>query len=102
MKLNHEYFKIYLHRLSDYNSKKCHELCNKNQISKHLMTVCYHFKKKQKELKKQLNDLSLISKVIFTTKEEIKAALQFLKKTKVGIRKWLLRKVNYEKNENEN
>ena len=66
------------------------------------MTVCYHFEEEQKELKKQLNDLSLISKVIFTTKEEIKAALQFLKKTKVEIRKWLLRKVNYEKNEIEN
>jgi len=42
------------------------------------MTVCYHFKEKQKELKKQLNDLSLISKVIFTTKEEIKAALCYV------------------------
>ncbi len=66
------------------------------------MTVCYHFEEEQKELKKQFNDLSLILKVIFTIKEGIKAALQFLKKTKVKTRKWLLRKVNYEKNEIEN
>jgi len=102
MKLDHEYFKAYLHRLSDYDSKKCHELCNKDQTPEHLMTVCYHFKEEQKEVKKQLNGLSLTSKMIFTTKEETKAALQFLKKTKVETRKWLLRKVNYEKNENEN
>jgi len=40
--------------------------------------------------------------VIFITKEEIKAALQFLKKTKVETKKWLLREVDYEENENEN
>ncbi len=66
------------------------------------MTVCYHFEEEQKELKKQFNDLSLILKVIFTIKEGIKAALQFLKKTNIETRKWLLREVSYEKNEDEN
>ncbi len=32
----------------------------------------------------------LSAKVLFTTKEGIKAVLQFLKKTKVETRKWLL------------
>ncbi len=51
MKLGHGYFKFYLQRLSDYNTKKCHRNCNKDQTSEHLLTVCQYFKKEQSELK---------------------------------------------------
>ena len=85
MKLDHEYFKVYLHRLSDYDSKKCHEICVRDQISEHLLTVCQYFKKKQSELKNQLRSVNLLytAKMLFTIQEEIKAVLQFLKKTKM-------------------
>jgi hypothetical protein len=51
MKIGHGYFKSYLHRLSDYDNKKCHETCNKDQTSEHLLTACQYFKKEQSELK---------------------------------------------------
>jgi len=90
-----------LHRLSDYDNKKCHETCVKDQTPEHLLTACQYFKKEQSELKNQLRKINLpyTAKVLFTTKKEIKATLLFLKKTKVATRKWLLREV---KNEIEN
>ena len=39
------------------------------------------------------------AKMLFTTQEEIKAVLQFLKKTKVETRKWLLEELEEEKSE---
>ena len=92
MKIDHGYFKAYLHRLSDYDSKKCHGTCNKDQTPEHLLTACQYFKKDQSELKSQLRsiNLSYTAKVLFTTKEGIKATLLFLKKTRVATRKWLL------------
>jgi len=95
MKIGHGYFKSYLHRLSDYNNKKCHETYNKDQTSEHLLTACQYFKKEQSELKNQLRKINLpyTAKVLFTIKKEIKATL---KKTKVTTKKWLLREVENE------
>ena len=59
MKLGHEYFKAYLHQLSDYDSKKCHGICVRDQTSEHLLTACQHFKKEQTELKNQLRKANL-------------------------------------------
>ena len=89
MKIGHGYFKSYLHRLSDYDNKKCHETCNKDQTSEHLLTACQYFKKEQFKLKNQLRkiNLSYTAKVLFTIKKEIKVTLLFLKKTKVTTRK---------------
>jgi len=98
MKLGHDYFKFYLHRLSDYDTKKCHRNCNKDQTSEHLLTACQYFKKEQSELKNQLRKINLpyTAKVLFIIKKEIKATLLFLKKTKVASRKWLLGEVEEE------
>ena len=64
----------------------------RDQTPEHLLTACQYFKKEQSELKNQLRSANLpyTAKVLFTTQEGIKAVLQFLKKTKVGTRKWLL------------
>ena len=97
MKIGHGYFKSYLHRLPDYDSQKCHDTCNKNQTSLHLLIiVCQHFKAQQSELKKQLKSISLsyTARVLFITKKEIKTTLLFLRKTKVATRKWLLGEVD--------
>lgn len=98
MKLGHGYFKAYLHRLPDYDTKKCHNRCNKDQTPEHLLTACLHHKKEQSELKYQLRKVSLpyTAKVLFTTKDGIQATLGFLKKTKVATRKWLLGEVEDE------
>jgi len=92
MKLDHDYFKFYLNRLSDYDSDKCHWLCCQRQTSEHLLTTCHHFKNEQLILKRKLKDLSLEIRTLFIIKEEIQAVLWFLKETRVKIRKWLLEK----------
>ena len=91
MKLGHDYFKFYLHRLPDYDSDKCHWSCHQRQTSEHLLTTCHHFRHKQLVLRRKLEDLPLESRILFILKEEIQAVLQFLKKTGVETRKWLLR-----------
>ena len=96
MKMGHGYFKDYLVRLSDYDSRDCHGNCHKIQNPEHLLTKCLHFKKEQRVLKNQLYKEGLVSniKMLFTTKQGIKAVLQFLKT--VGTRKWLLGEVEVE------
>ena len=98
MKLGHGYFRSYLHRLPDYDTKKCHINCDKDQTPEHLLTVCQYNKKEQKELINQLkkNNLPYTAKVLFTTKEGIRTTLLFLKKTKVATRKWLLGEIEDE------
>ena len=90
MKLGHSYFKFYLNRLSDYDSDKCHWSYHQKQTSDHFLTTYYHFKNEQLVLRRKLEDLSLEIRTLFILKEEIQAVLQFLKETRVGIRKWLL------------
>jgi hypothetical protein len=55
MKIDHDYFKSYLHRLSDYDNKKCHDTCNKNQTSASIDSLSIL---KQSELKIS-SDLSI-------------------------------------------
>lgn len=102
MKMGHGYFKDYLVRLPDYDSRNCHGNCHKIQNPEHLLTKCLYFKKEQRVLKNQLYKEGLVSniKMLFTTKQGIKAVLQFLKTTRVGTRKWLLGEVNEEEGEN--
>ncbi len=90
MKLGHDYFKSYLNRLSDYDSDKCHWLCQQRQTSEHLLTTCHHFRHEQLVLRRKLEDLPPGIRTLFTIKEGIQAVLQFLKETEVGTRKWLL------------
>jgi len=90
MKLDHDYFNFYLNRLSDYDSDKCHWLCQQKQISEHLLIICHHFRHEQLILRKKLEDLSSEIRTLFTVKKEIQTVLQFLKETEVEIRKWLL------------
>ncbi len=90
MKLGHGYFKSYLNRLPDYDSDKCHWPCHQRQTPEHLLTTCCHFKHEQLVLRRKLESLPPGIRTLFTIKEEIQAVLQFLKETKVGIRKWLL------------
>ena len=90
MKLDHNYFKFYLNRLSDYNSDKYHLLCHQRQTSEHFLTTCHHFKNEQLALRRKLKDLLLEIRILFILKEEIQAVLHFLKEIRVGIRKWLL------------
>jgi len=53
LKMRHEYFKSYLHQLSQNNSNKCYEICTASQTSEHLLLKCKHYRSKQMKLKKK-------------------------------------------------
>jgi len=91
LKMKHDYFKSYLHRLSENNSNKCYEICNARQTSKHLLLNCKHYRAKQIKLKKkaQLKNTDTIL-TLFITKIGRIATLEYLKNTRIATRKWLL------------
>ncbi len=91
LKMKHDYFKSYLHRLSKNNLNKCYEICNARQMSKHLLLNCRHYKAEQRKLKKkaQLKNTDIIL-TLFIIKIERIATLKYLKNTWITMRKWLL------------
>ncbi len=91
LKMKHDYFKSYLHRLSENNSDKCYEICNVRQMSKHLLLNCKHYKAEQRKFKKkaQLKNTNIIL-ILFIIKIEIIVTLKYLKNTQIATRKWLL------------
>ncbi len=91
LKMRHDYFKSYLHRLSENNSNKCYEICNARQTSKHLLLNCRHYRAEQIKLKEkaQLKNTDTIL-TLFIIKIERIATLEYLKNTRIATRKWLL------------
>ena len=53
LKMKHDYFKSYLHRLLENNLNKCYEICNARQTLKHLLLNCRHYRAEQRKLKKK-------------------------------------------------
>ncbi len=91
LKMRHDYFKSYLHRLSENNSNKCYEICNASQTSEHLLLNCKHYRSEQIKLKKkaQLKNTDIIL-TLFIIKIERITTLEYLKNTRIATRKWLL------------
>ncbi len=91
LKMRHDYFKSYLHRLSENNLNKCYETCNASQTSEHLLLNCKHYRSEQIKLKKktQLKNTDIIL-TLFIIKIERIATLKYLKNTWITTRKWLL------------
>ncbi len=91
LKMRHDYFKSYLHRLSENNSNKCYEICNARQTSKHLLLNCRHYRAEQRKLKKkaQLKNTDIILTLFFIKIERI-TTLEYFKNTWIATRKWLL------------
>ncbi len=91
LKMKHDYFKSYLHRLSENNLNKCYEICNAKQTSKHLLLNCRYYRAKQRKLKKnaQLKNIDIIL-TLFIIKIERIVTLKYLKNTWITMRKWLL------------
>ena len=92
LKMRHDYFKSYLHRLSENNLNKCYEICKARQTSKHLLLNCKHYRAEQLQLKAkaQLKNMNIIL-MLFIIKIERIAMLKYLKSTWIVTRKWLLR-----------
>ncbi len=91
LKIKHDYFKSYLHRLSENNSNKCYEICNARQMLKHLLLNCRHYRAEQIKLRKkaQLKNTDTIL-TLFIIKIERIATLKYLKNTWITTRKRLL------------
>ncbi len=92
LKMKHDYFKSYLHRLSENNSNKCYKICKTKQTLKHLLLNCKHYKTEQLQLKAkaQFKNMNIIL-MLFIIKIERIAMLKYLKSTWIMIRKWLLK-----------
>ena len=91
LKMRHDYFKSYLHQLSENNLNKCYEICNARQTSKHLLLNCRHYRAEQIKLKKkaQLKNTDTIL-TLFIIKIERITSLKYLKNTWIATRKSLL------------
>ncbi len=92
LKMKHDYFKSYLHRLSGNNLNKCYEICKARQTSKHLLLNCKHYRAEQLQLKAkvQFKNTNIIL-TLFIIKIERITMLEYLKSTWIATRKWLLR-----------
>ncbi len=103
LKMKHDYFKSYLHRLSENNSNKCYEICNARQTSKHLLLNCRHYRAEQRKLKEkaQLKNTDIIL-TLFIIKIERIAILEYLKNTWIATRKYLLETKEKIRREREN
>jgi len=88
LKMKHDYFKSYLHRLSENNSNKCYEICNARQTLKHLLLNCRHYRAEQRKLKEkaQLKNTDIIL-TLFIIKIRRIATLKYLKNTRIATRK---------------
>ncbi len=92
LKMKHDYFKSYLHRLSENNLNKCYEICKARQTLKHLLLNCKHYRAEQLQLKAkaQFKNMNTIL-MLFIIKIERITMLKYLKSTWIATRKWLLK-----------
>jgi len=92
LKMKHDYFKSYLHRLSENNLNKYYEICKMRQTLKHLLLNCKHYKAEQLQLKAkaQFKNMNTIL-MLFIIKIERITMLKYLKSTWITITKWLLK-----------
>ena len=88
LKMKHNYFKSYLHRLSENNSNKCYKICKTRQMLKHLLLNCKHYRAEQLQLKAkaQFKNMNIIL-TLFIIKIERIAMLKYLKSTQIATRK---------------
>jgi ribonuclease HI len=90
LKLEHEYFKSYLVRLLNYETKKCNEDCNFSQISEHLLLNCHHFTTERSIIINQIKSQTITLKTLFETKKNIENLKKFLIDIEIVTRKWIL------------
>ena len=79
LKMKHDYFKSYLHQLSENNSNKCYEIYKTRQTLKHLLLNCKHYKAEQlqSKAKAQFKNTNTIL-MLFIIKIERIAMLKYL------------------------
>ena len=100
LKLEHDYFKSYLVRLSDYSTDRCF-VCDTREDSEHLILHCKATQTVRKELKQEFDIKEFSLKNLFNTKTGQEFLFKFLEKTQISIRNWLQQQVSLEADEEE-
>ena len=99
LKLGHGYFRSYLHRIAQSDTDRCVGRCQGIQSPIHLYLSCQHYKEEQKELVSQLKDLyprQPITIVEIYAEKSRQIVYNYLKKTRIATREWLLGLENME------
>ena len=92
LKLNHGYFKVYLHRLRHTETNLC--TYKQKQTSEHLIVQCQNYETEQEELKQKLNQKTLSFKYLTKTQLNLTSLIKYIQKTLVATRKWQLDLMN--------
>jgi len=103
LKFGHGYFRSYLHRITRSDTDRCIGRCQGIQSPMHLYLSCYHYKEEQKELVSQLKDLyprQLITLAEIYAEKSRQTVYNYLRKTRIATREWLLGLENGENTEN--
>ena len=95
LKLDHEYFKSYLVRLSEYTTNKC-LICDTKKNSEHLILHCKATQSVREELKQEFDIKEFSLKNLFNTKHGQEFLYKFLEKTQISTRNWLLQQADLE------
>ena len=98
LKLGHGYFKFYLVRLPDYSTDRCF-VCDTREDSEHLILHCKATQTVRKELKQEFDIKEFSLKNLFNTNIGQKFLFEFIEKTQVSTRNWLLQQVSLEAEE---
>ena len=85
LKLDHEYFKFYLIRLSEYTTNR-YLICNTKKNSEHLILYCKATQSVREELKQEFDIKEFSLKNLFNIKHEQEFLYKFLEKTQISIR----------------
>ena len=83
LKLEYDYFKSYLKRLSDYDSDKCDYNNNSIQSSAYLLFSCNKYTAKYNKIKDKLKTSNLSLKLLLITRDKIQAVFNFLKNSEI-------------------
>ena len=85
LKLNHDYFKSYLVRLSDYTTDRCF-VCDTREDLEHLILHCKTTQSIREELRQEFNIKEFSLKNLFNVKIKQEFLFKFLKKTQISTR----------------
>ena len=100
LKFGHDYFNSYLKNLTNYSkTSKCYERCHEVQNPNHLLINCSHFRNQQAVLIKNMKSHTQLIKALFTTTEDLKHLIDFLKSTNVATRRWMLGEIDQNTNQ---
>ena len=82
----HGYFRIYTGPINQ-ESRLC-RACHRPETPKHLLMECRNNNSERHELRKNLGSFELPT--LLTTKKDIENTIQYLQKTRIATRKWIL------------